>query len=73
MRLNRSLLLLSKIENGQFPESEPVDVNALVRSTAEDLGEIYAYRGIRFTLLEEGQLTVRMNPSLACWMWGCPV
>ena len=42
VRLNRSLLLLSKIENGQFPESEPVDVNALVRSTAEDLGEIYA-------------------------------
>ena len=25
VRLNRSLLLLSKIENGQFPESEPVD------------------------------------------------
>ena len=68
--LNRSLLLLSKIENGQFPESEPVDVNALVRSTAEDLGEIYAYRGIRFTLLEEGQLTVRMNPSLAASVVG---
>lgn len=70
VRLNRSLLLLSKIENGQFPESEPVDVNALVRSTAEDLGEIYAYRGIRFTLLEEGQLTVRMNPSLAASVVG---
>lgn len=70
VRLNRSLLLLSKIENGQFPESEPVDVNALVRSTAENLGEIYAYRGIRFTLLEEGQLTVRMNPSLAASVVG---
>lgn len=31
VRLNRSLLLLSKIDNGQFPEAEEVDVNALVR------------------------------------------
>ena len=35
VRLNRSLLLLSKIDNGQFPEAEEVDVNALVRRTAE--------------------------------------
>ena len=37
VRLNRSLLLLSKIENGQFPETGPVDVNALVRRTAGEL------------------------------------
>ena len=36
VRLNRSLLLLSKIDNGQFPETEAVDMNALVRRTAED-------------------------------------
>ena len=42
VRLNRSLLLLSKIDNGQFPEAEEVDVNALVRRTAEDMEEIYA-------------------------------
>lgn len=65
VRLNRSLLLLSKIDNGQFPEAEEVDINALVRRTAEDMEEIYAYRGMRFTLTDEGPLTVRMNPSLA--------
>ena len=65
VRLNRSLLLLSKIDNGQFPEAEEVDVNALVRRTAEDMEEIYAYRGMRFSLADEGPLTVRMNPSLA--------
>ena len=65
VRLNRSLLLLSKIDNGQFPEAEEVDINALVRRTAEDMEEIYAYRGVRFTLTDEGPLTVRMNPSLA--------
>lgn len=65
VRLNRSLLLLSKIDNGQFPEAEEVDLNALVRRTAEDMEEIYAYRNMRFTLTDEGPLTVRMNPSLA--------
>ena len=54
VRLNRSLLLLSKIDNGQFPEAEEVDVNAL-----------YAYRSMRFALVDEGPLTARMNPSLA--------
>ena len=64
VRLNRSLLLLSKIDNGQFPETEAVDLTALIRRTAEDLAEIYAYRDIRLEL-EEAPLTVRMNPSLA--------
>lgn len=65
VRLNRSLLLLSKIENGQFPETEQVDFNAQVRRTAEDMEEIYAGREMRFELHEQGHLSVRMNPSLA--------
>ena len=35
VRLNRSLLLLSKIDNGQFPETGEVDFNALAGRTAE--------------------------------------
>lgn len=65
VRMNRSLLLLTKIDNGQFPETEEVDLNALFRRTGEDLEEIYAYRGMRFELREEAPLRVRMNPSLA--------
>lgn len=65
VRLNRSLLLLSKIDNGQFPETGEVDLNALFRRTGEDLAEIYAGRGMRFSLREEAPLHVRMNPSLA--------
>lgn len=65
VRLNKSLLLLSKIENGQFPESEQVDLNRLVRRTTEDMTEIYALRGLGFTLHEKDDLQVRMNPSLA--------
>lgn len=65
VRLNRSLLLLTKIENGQFPESEPVEMNALARTTLEDLEEIHAHRGMVCTFRDEGPLVVRMNPSLA--------
>lgn len=65
VRLNRSLLLLTKIENGQFPETEPVEMNALARTTLEDLEEIHAHRGMVCTFRDEGPLVVRMNPSLA--------
>lgn len=65
VRLNRSLLLLSKIDNGQFPETEEVDLAALARRTGEDMEEIYAHRRMRLSLHEETPLCVRMNPSLA--------
>lgn len=65
VRLNRTLLLLTKIDNGQFPESSEVDVGVQVRTTAEELGDIYAYRGVTLRLAEETTLIVRMNPSLA--------
>ncbi len=65
VRLNRSLLLLTKIENGQFPETEPVDMNALARTTLEELGEIHAHRGMTCAFRDEGALVVRMNASLA--------
>ena len=65
VRLNRSLLLLSKIDNGQFPETGEVDFNALAGRTAEDLAEIYASRGMHLAMHEEGRLVVNMNPTLA--------
>lgn len=65
VRLNKSLLLLSKIDSGQFPESEEVDLESVVRRTAGDLEEIYASRGLRCTIRSEGMLRVVMNPSLA--------
>lgn len=65
VRLNRSLLLLTKIENGQFPETEPVDMNTLAHATLEEFEEIHVHRGMTCTFLDEGTLVVRMNASLA--------
>ena len=64
-RLNRTLLLLTKIDNGQFPESVEVDIAALVREQAEVCEEIYASRRQRVTLTAAQPLTVTMNDSLA--------
>ncbi|MFR9534703.1 MAG: HAMP domain-containing sensor histidine kinase [Rikenellaceae bacterium] len=63
-RLNRSLLMLSKIENGGF-EKRVVDINDLVRGQVEMLEELYAHRNIKLTFLEEGSCQFEMNSDLA--------
>lgn len=45
-RLNRSLLLLCKIEGGQFPEHRPTDFVALLNSLLPDYEELYVARSI---------------------------
>lgn len=65
VRLNRTLLLLTKIDNNQFPENSDVDIAALVREQAELCGEIYASRGLVCSPALPGSFTVRMNESLA--------
>ncbi len=41
VRLNKTLLLLTKIDNGQFPELTKVDIVALLRDEAEAYNEIF--------------------------------
>ncbi len=65
VRLNRSLLLLSKIDNGQFPESEEVEMNTLIRNASEDFSEIYFRREMQSEVEEQGVLTLNINRSLA--------
>ncbi len=65
VRLNRTLLLLSKIENGQFPSTSQVDVAALVQENAEALGEVYADLEISCTVRVQGACVVPMNEELA--------
>ncbi|MBB6612681.1 HAMP domain-containing histidine kinase [Pontibacter sp. Tf4] len=64
-RLNRSLLLLSKIENKQFVAEETVDLNALVKQLLNDFEEQIHYKAITIHLHEEGECRLHMNPDLA--------
>ena len=64
-KLNRTLLLLTRIENRQFPESVQIDLNRLIGTLATDYSEVYAGRRIEFRIREEAQLGINMNESLA--------
>lgn len=64
-RLNRSLLLLSRIENRQFTETESVNLNALVKRLAADFEDQFSFNQVRFSLQEEATVTVQMNADLA--------
>ena len=65
VRLNRTLLLLAKIDNGQFPDVADVDIAALIRDEAETYSEIYAARGIECVVDLPQSIVMRMNEELA--------
>ena len=64
-RLNRTLLLLAKIDNGQFPDATGVDIVQLVSNDAELYSEIYASRGIVCNLSLPASFVVNINEELA--------
>ena len=65
VRLNKTLLLLTKIENGKFPDSVQVDVARLVQDSVEMYSEIYASRQMTVQVDIEDEVKVEMNESLA--------
>ena len=65
VRLNRSLLLLSKIENGQFSDVKDINFNALVHSRLPDYREIYEGLRVDVSIEESGNLSFRMSEFLA--------
>ena len=65
VRLNKTLLLLTKIDNGQFPESVEVDLVQMIRESAESYGDVYAEREVRVTQSLPAEFKVEMNESLA--------
>lgn len=64
-RLNRSLLLISRIENKQFTADEDVELNALVDRLLDDFADLAAYRQVRLHYRADARLVVSMNPELA--------
>lgn len=64
-KLNKSLLLLSKIDNSQFIEIREVCLNELLHHYADDYREVYGYRGITLDICESGTFRMPMNETLA--------
>lgn len=63
--LNKSLLLLSKIENKQFIQKEPIDFNAVFTRIIEDFSDYTEFQNIKITYQKEGNWVFSMNKNLA--------
>ena len=71
VKLNRSLLLLSRIENGQFTEMEDVSVDDILDGILPDLMDIYEHKQVRLSRqrnsllhnVEKGELQIITTPD----------
>jgi len=64
-RLNKSLLLLSKIENRQFEETETISINKVFQDLKEEFSDFAEYKDIEIAIQEKGQLNAVMQKDLA--------
>ena len=66
IKLNKSLLLLSRIENGQYAELEVVSFDEIVDHCLPDLMDIYEHKGVHLSRCQQnGPFIVYGNRSLA--------
>ncbi|HSY61455.1 MAG TPA: HAMP domain-containing sensor histidine kinase, partial [Cytophaga sp.] len=64
-RLNKSLLLLSKIENKQFSDEETVSFNEICNRLAEDFSDLASFKTISIEIIQHSELSVKINKDLA--------
>jgi len=63
--LNRSLLLLSKIDNRQYLDTIPVDMASLISQTQSEYRRMAIERKVKVTIGEDARPVWTMNPTLA--------
>jgi len=64
-RLNRSLFLLSNIENNQYLVSQPISIKEILKKVIEDFGDQLSYSQITLNFNDQQDCNVTMNPDLA--------
>jgi len=64
-RLNKSLLLLSKIENRQFEEKEEISINKIFHDLKHEFSDFAEYKDIAISIHEKGPLNAFMQKDLA--------
>ena len=67
-RLNRALLLLSKIENRQFSIESEIQMNTLIKKIVEDFSDQLSYSSLAIYVDEQESCIVKMNEDLAIVM-----
>ncbi|WP_194852306.1 sensor histidine kinase [Nonlabens antarcticus] len=64
-RMNKSLLLLSKIENHQYENEEQVDLIALTDNIVRDFEDMADHKKMKIVVISNGLLRYQMNEDLA--------
>jgi len=64
-RLNKALLLLTKIENRQYPQSETIDLADLINDLVPEYQSLAEAKNISIELNIESGATTKMNSELA--------
>lgn len=70
IKLNKTLLLLTKIENQQITDKTHININALIKNLLEDYNEVYGNRLIKTSIEEKHQLSFSMNETLSSVLFG---
>ncbi|EHO09002.1 HAMP domain-containing histidine kinase [Myroides odoratimimus] len=66
IKLNKSLLMLAKIENNQFVNYQDVNFNDIIREMIEDFEEFFEYKAVSITVKEDEQpFIVNMDKGLS--------
>ncbi|HEV2482082.1 MAG TPA: HAMP domain-containing sensor histidine kinase [Puia sp.] len=63
-QMNKNLLLLTRIENGMFPEVEPIALSALVGRLSDFFREYHEDEAIRTQVSIHPDVTIAANPAL---------
>lgn len=64
-RLNHALLLLTKIENGQFHDKEAFNLSKLVETRLVEMDEIFSHKGISVEQKIDNAFIIEIHPVLA--------
>ena len=70
IRLNKTLLLLSRIENDQFPPVDEVDMTSVLKDSLGLNEEIYAHKSINSSIDVQGTFVCRINEQMASMLVG---
>ncbi|RIJ47668.1 sensor histidine kinase [Maribellus luteus] len=65
VKLNRTLLLLTKIDNFQFQDTKTININDLTKKLLDDFNEVFAHQNIDVNIEESSILQPRMNETLS--------
>ena len=65
IRLNKTMLLLSKIENGQFPQTNDVNISSLALEGIRMYQEIYEHKNLRVDVGQEQEFILKIDEQMA--------